>query len=217
MERLWPATVRWWKHAIACVVFIPGIAGALVPSYLHLAAWFRAWMPPGWEDLSYVAALVADAPVFACGVTAILLPSGWRERKPVYALLAFSTIVSIYVNARWAWVHAQAPAGEDWWWTALDVTLGSAVLPLFALAGEVVLDWVLHKLAPGKVPQVARQRERKEPAQAAQGATATTGLAARWRSAIMRHGDDKSLTEIAQLEGVSRQAVSNWRKAATGG
>ena len=41
------------------------IAGALAGSYLHLAAWLRPWMPPGWERLSWVSAMSMDGLIFA--------------------------------------------------------------------------------------------------------------------------------------------------------
>jgi hypothetical protein len=208
---------RNWKRAIACLVFVPAIFGALVPSFLHLAAWYQAWMPEGWEQLSYVAALVTEAPVFACGVCLILLPATSPARQRVYALLLWSVAVSIYVNARWAWAHTTTPAfGVAWLGKALDVLLGSAVLPVFALSCELVLDsvWRAVESDPAKAKRSAPQ-ERKVVRLSPQPTGQAHRLAAKWLAAIERHGDGKTLTELAQLEGVSRQAVGQWRKAAS--
>jgi hypothetical protein len=209
------------KRIIACIVFIPAIAGALVPSYLHLADWYPTWMPAGWKVLSYVAALVTEAPVIACGVSLVLLPSGLRNRWPVYLLLVYSVGVSMYVNARWAWHENPAPTETGAWWAhVFDVALGSAALPLFALACGLVLDWVLRSVSDDPVkPKASERKPAPVVPQAAAPAmvapVASGGLAERWRAAVARHGGDKTVTELAQLEGVSRQAVSQWRKAAT--
>lgn len=218
---------RRWRQIVACLVFIPAIAGALVPSYLHLADWYKQWMAPGWEPLSYVAALVTEAPVIACGISLILLPDGWRKRWPVYALLVYSVAVSIYVNARWAWGHTTTPTEQyALWGKVFDVGLGSAALPIFALSCGLVLDWVLGKAPIGPAPVKAKApAPRKAPAAAPQAGPqaapetpapvkASAKLADKWHAAVQRHGEGKSLSEIARLEKVSRQAVGQWRQAA---
>lgn len=215
---------RWHKQALAICLFVPAIVGALVPSYLHLADWYEAWMPDEWKHLSYVAALVTEAPVIACGISVILMPPSFRKRWPVYALLVYSVAVSIYVNARWAWSHAPPPANDvAWWGKALDVALGSAVLPLFALFCELALDVVLRfvesdperKTATRKAGRKTERKQAKAAAKADPQATMGGQLAAKWRDVVERHGPGKTLSELATLEGVSRQALGQWRKAAT--
>lgn len=218
---------RRWRQIVACLVFIPAIAGALVPSYLHLADWYKQWMAPGWEPLSYVAALVTEAPVIACGISLILLPDGWRKRWPVYALLIYSVAVSIYVNARWAWGHTTTPTEQyALWGKVFDVGLGSAALPIFALSCGLVLDWVLGKApigpaptkakapAPRKAPAVEPQAEPQAATETPAPAKASPNLADKWRALVNEHGGDKSLAELAALAGVSRQAVGQWKAAA---
>lgn len=212
---------RRWRQIVACIVFIPAIAGALVPSYLHLADWYKQWMAPGWEPLSYVAALVTEAPVIACGISLILLPDGWRKRWPVYALLIYSVAVSIYVNARWAWGHTTTPTEQyALWGKVFDVGLGSAALPIFALSCGLVLDVVLRSVPIGPAPTKAKAPAERKAPQAAPAspapAKASANLADKWRALVKEHGGDKSLKELAKLAGVSRQAVGQWKAAANG-
>ena len=107
------------------------IAGALAGSYLHLAAWLRPWMPPGWERLSWVAALALDglilAPIMARQIVGADV-SGAALRLAQGAGIG----ASVYVNARWGY----ATMAPDSKWELADVAVGAAILPLLALIGE---------------------------------------------------------------------------------
>lgn len=150
------------KQAIVVLLFLPAIIGALVPSYLHLADWYKAWMPEGYEHLSSLAALVTEGAIVACGLGVALMPPRHRDRWKVYALQGLAVFVSVYVNSRWAWEQATRGVKIDWhagWYdvaltagpTALDVILGSAFLPLFAVFGEAVMEVIARSVGEGDV------------------------------------------------------------------
>lgn len=143
------------KQTIVVLLFLPAIIGALVPSYLHLADWFRDWMPKGYENLSHLAALVTEGAIVACGLGVAFMPPRHPDRWKVYALQALAVFVSIYVNSRWAWTQATRNVVIDWhasWYDvaltagphALDVILGSAFLPVFAVLGEAVMEVIVR-------------------------------------------------------------------------
>lgn len=150
------------KQAIVVLLFLPAIIGALVPSYLHLADWYEAWMPEGYEHLSSLAALVTEGAIVACGLGVAFMPPRHRDRWKVYALQGLAVFVSVYVNSRWAWEQATRDVKIDWhagWYdvvltagpTALDVILGSAFLPLFAVFGEAVMEVIVRSVGEGDV------------------------------------------------------------------
>lgn len=120
------------------------IAGALAGSYLHLAAWLRPWMPPGWERLSWVAGLALDglilAPIMARQIVGADV-TGAALRVAQWAGIG----ASVYVNARWGYA-TMAPANR---WELADVAVGAAILPLLALVGEHAMRATLVALQNG--------------------------------------------------------------------
>lgn len=129
------------RHAALYLVFGLPIAGALAGSYLHLAAWLRPWMPPGWERLAWVAALALDglilAPIVARQIVGADVP-GMALRLAQGAGIG----ASVYVNARWG--HAtMAPVTR---WDLADVAMGAAILPVLALIGEHAMRATLAAL-----------------------------------------------------------------------
>ena len=119
------------RHVALYVAFGLPIAGALAGSYLHLAAWLRPWMPPGWQALSWVAALALDglilAPIMARQIVGSDVPGAALRLAQGVGIGA-----SVYVNARWG--HAtMAPATR---WDLADIGVGAAILPILALIGE---------------------------------------------------------------------------------
>lgn len=105
------------------------IFGAMLSSWLHLAAWLSPWMPPGWQQLSYVAALSIDgmiiAPMMARQLVGRAVPG-----LALPAAQALGVAASIYVNWRWG---AGAIRGA----TAADIAVGAGLLPVFAM----VMEW----------------------------------------------------------------------------
>lgn len=206
--------------------------GALTPSYLHLADWWRAWMPEDWQHLAYVAALVTEAVIVACGLSrALALRSSDDGYWRVVALEVAAVALSIYVNARWGAAHADG----DGVWRWLDIVAGAAALPLFAVASLEVMGIVLRVVRTPAERQVKVQAGVEEPVELAQwvapvvrhvapGASsperqtqpASTTLADRWHQAVAQFGTTNA-SEIARQLGVSGSAVRNWRKAAQEG
>lgn len=205
--------------------------GALTASYLHLADWWRAWMPEGWEQLAFVAALVTEGVIVACGLSrALVMRKGDEGYESILRLELAAVALSIYVNARWG--AANKPGAGLWW--GLDVLAGSAAQPLFAVACLGAMGFVLRKIGALAAAQLrraeakatkARGAKASAPAKADEGAEAKESgrkhggrlsLAERWALAVETHGTE-SPAEIAAHEGVTPQAVRGWRRAAQEG
>lgn len=175
-------------------------------------------MPPGWTRLSIVAALVTEAVIIACGgARAFAVRKGDDGYETIRRLEWGGVVMSVYVNARWGAMHATGVG--VWWW--LDIAAGAATLPLFARYGIEAMGTTLRRIPSDvKAKTITVKVDRKQ-AQATPAATpqpAPAGrLAGRWAAAVARWGDGLTLTELAAREGVTRQAVSQWRKAATNG
>lgn len=128
-------------------IFGGAIIGSLSSSYLHLAAWLRPWMPPGWQTASYVAALSIDglimAPIVARQIVGGPVPG---LTLPVAQWLGI--VASVYVNARWGSANV---AAASW----ADIGVGAAILPLFALAAEHAMRVTLAALQAREARAVA--------------------------------------------------------------
>lgn len=138
----------------AVVVFGSGIVGALTPSYLHLSDWWRPMMPPGWEHLSTVAALVTEGVIVACGGLRALERGRLTDdgRRFVVNLEWWAVVAAIYVNARWAMLRSTAPAltlDAAGLFAVLDTVAGAAMLPLFARSCFVALGLALDACRAG--------------------------------------------------------------------
>ena len=152
------------RHVALYALFGLPIAGALAGSYLHLAAWLRPWMPPGWQALSWVAALALDglilAPIMARQVVGADVPGLALRLAQATGILS-----SVYVNARWG--HAtMAPVTR---WDLADVAVGAAILPVLALIGEHAMRAALAGLqareaAALPAPATATRRRPATPA-----------------------------------------------------
>lgn len=138
------------RHAALYLAFGLPIAGALAASYLHLAAWLQPWMPPGWERLSWVAALALDGLILAPIVARQIVGA---DVSGMALRLAQGTGIgaSVYVNARWGW-QTMPPVTR---WDMADVAVGAAILPLLALIGEHAMRATLAAMQAQK-PQPAR-------------------------------------------------------------
>lgn len=119
-------------------LFGGAIIGALSSSYLHLAAWLRPWMPPGWQSASYVAALSIDGLIMA-PIVARQIVGGPVPGLTLPAAQWLGIVASVYVNARWGSANVTAAS-------LADIGVGAAILPLFALAAEHAMRVTLAAL-----------------------------------------------------------------------
>lgn len=110
------------------------IAGALAGSYLHLAAWLRPWMPPGWERLSWVSAMSMDGLIFAPVIARQIVGSNVPGLSLRFAQ-GIGIVSSVYVNARWGW--ATMPTGTLG--ERADILMGAAILPFLVLVAELAM------------------------------------------------------------------------------
>lgn len=173
------------------------IAAAMAASYLHLAAWLAPWMPPGWQRLSYVAALSIDGMIIAPMMARQLV----GRQVPGLALPAAQALgvaASIYVNWRWG---AGAIPGA----TPADIAVGAGLLPVFAM----VMEWgmratlAVHGDAPVKVTRTKRERAAAPVAIARPAPPARNGSAAELarrdgvslRTAYRRLSAERTMTE----------------------
>ena len=110
------------------------IAGALAGSYLHLAAWLRPWMPPGWERLSWVSAMSMDGLIFAPVIARQIVGADVPGLSLRFAQ-GIGIVSSVYVNARWGW--ATMPTGTLG--ERADILMGAAILPFLVLVAELAM------------------------------------------------------------------------------
>ena len=110
------------------------IAGALAGSYLHLAAWLRPWMPPGWERLSWVSAMSMDGLIFAPVIARQIVGANVPGLSLRFAQ-GIGIVSSVYVNARWGW--ETMPTGT--WGQRADILMGAAILPILVLVAELAM------------------------------------------------------------------------------
>lgn len=147
------------RRHVAAAALVAVIVGALTPSYLHLADWWRPMMPVRWQSLAYVAALVTEAAIVACGFVRAAMSGGLSAdgRRMATRLETAGVIAAVYVNARWAALRPGAPAlaaDTAGVFGALDIVAGAAMLPVVAAAAFEVLG---HVLAWGEGVTPARQ------------------------------------------------------------
>lgn len=126
------------RRAALYLLFGGAIIGALSSSYLHLAAWLRPWMPPGWAAASYVAALSIDGLIMA-PIVARQIVGGPVPGMALPLAQWLGIVASVYVNARWGSANVRAAS-----WA--DIGVGAAILPLFALAAEHAMRVTLAAL-----------------------------------------------------------------------
>lgn len=126
------------RRAALYLLFGGAIIGALSSSYLHLAAWLRPWMPPGWAAASYVAALSIDGLIMA-PIVARQIVGGPVPGLALPLAQWLGIVASVYVNARWGSANVRAAS-----WA--DIGVGAAILPLFALAAEHAMRVTLAAL-----------------------------------------------------------------------
>lgn len=221
----------------AIVVFGSGIVGALTPSYLHLSDWWRPMMPPEWERLSVVAALVTEGVIVACGGLRALERGRLTDdgRQFVVRLEWSAVVAAIYVNARWAMLRTGAPAltlDAAGLFAALDTVAGAAMLPLFARSCFVALGLALDACRVGGDPtstvtvddaldDVALDTPTPDvnpttppPSPPSTVKPTSTDPVTRWHDAVKRAGS-ASPTVVADALGVSRQTASTWKRKAT--
>jgi len=110
------------------------IAGALAGSYLHLAAWLRPWMPPGWERLSWASAMSMDGLIFAPVIARQIVGANVPGLSLRFAQ-GIGIVSSVYVNARWGW--ETMPTGT--WGERADILMGAAILPFLVLVAELAM------------------------------------------------------------------------------
>lgn len=209
------------RHALYVAFWVP-ILGAMSWSYPHLVAWFRPWAPAGWQVAAHGAALMLDALILAALLARSSVPHGQAPAAVDHALWA-GVGLSVYVNLRYGLDQREFPGWVGQVASMADLVIGSAIAPALAMLGHRALDEVLHVLpvARGKAERRERKSEaaesgKQEPVAApADGkAAASSALAAKWQTLVAEHGEGKTLTQLAELAGVSRQAVGQWRRAA---
>lgn len=210
------------RHALFVAFWVP-ILGAMSWSYPHLVAWFRPWAPAGWQVAAHGAALMLDALILAALLARSSVPHGQAPAAVDHALWA-GVGLSVYVNLRYGLDQRALPGWVGQVASMADLLIGSAIAPALAMLGHRALDEVLHVLpvARGKAErklttQAAPVVERKpEPVamKAPQASPASHPLAAKWRALVAEHGEGKTLAQLAEAAGVSRQAVGQWRRAA---
>jgi hypothetical protein len=140
------------RRSALYLLFGGAIIGALSSSYLHLAAWLRPWMPPGWTAASYVAALSIDGLIMA-PIVARQIVGGPVPGLALPLAQWLGIVASVYVNARWGAANVRSAS-----WA--DIGVGAAILPLFALAAEHAMrvtlaalqDREAQKPRPARVP-----------------------------------------------------------------
>lgn len=201
------------RTAILAAFWVP-ILGAIAWSYPHLVAWFRPWAPAGWAWAAHGAALMLDAMILASLFARSCLPHNESPAAVDHALWV-GVGLSIYVNLRYGLDQRVLPPWASWLAGGADLLIGSAIAPALAMLGHRALDAVLQALpvTRARVERKPAQGARPEPIQQA----ASNGLAGKWRALVAEHGEGKTQAQLAQLAGVSRQAVSQWKRAAGAG
>lgn len=204
-----PRAIHHAKQAIVTILFLAAALGALTPSYLHLADWWKEWMPEGWQHLAYLAALVAEGVIIACGITrATLVRPDDDGYDTVHRLEWGGVAMSIYVNARWGAAHA---TGEGvWWWT--DILAGSVALPLFAYWVLEAYGVALRRLGPA--PRVAKQRQQTSTTAANGTTTPTLTIATgnvKATTAPAPTGVMATDAAVAASAGVAPRTARDWR------
>lgn len=131
-------------YAIVVIGFGAPIAGALTPSYLHLADWWQSMMPVEWQALSYVAALTTEAVIVSCGILrAVARGRLTPEDDTLTRRLEWSAVAAaIYVNARWAALRPDAAPitlSVPGAFATVDIVVAAAGLPVAARFGFVAL------------------------------------------------------------------------------
>lgn len=197
------------RHAALYAAFGLPIVGALAGSYLHLAAWLRPWMPPGWQSLAWVAALALDglilAPIMARQIVGCDVPGAALRLAQGVGIAA-----SVYVNARWG--HAtMAPVTR---WELADVAVGAAILPVLALIGEHAMRAALAGLQARQapvLPATATATRRRPATPAPAPATVRPAIVA-----APAPGALPSAAELAAREGVSLRTAHRRRAAMRG-
>lgn len=197
------------RHVALYLAFGLPIAGALAASYLHLAAWLVPWMPPGWERLSWVAALALDglilAPIVARQIVGADVTGASLRLAQGTGIMA-----SVYVNARWGW-QTMSPATR---WDMADVAVGAAILPLLALIGEHAMRATLagvqaQEAGPAEVLSVARALPRSTVAPVAAATRQPKAAPVAVPVAAVSAPDVAAVTaaELAAAEGVSMRTA----------
>lgn len=199
------------RRPLLYLAFWVPILGAIAWSYPHLVAWFRPWAPAGWAWAAHGAALMLDAMILASLFARSCLPHSETPPAVDHAMWA-GVGLSIYVNLRYGLDQRVLPGWAAWLAGVADLLIGSAIAPALAMLGHRALDVVLQALP------VAKARPERKPAQAATlepaRQEAGSSLAGKWRALVAEHGEGKSQAQLAQLAGVSRQAIGQWKRAA---
>lgn len=201
------------RLALLAAFWVP-ILGAIAWSYPHLVAWFRPWAPAGWAWAAHGAALMLDALILASLFARSCLPHDEAPAAVDHALWV-GVGLSVYVNLRYGLDQRALPPWVAWLTSGADLLIGSAIAPALAMLGHRALDAVLRALP------VAKARAERKPVQVVRPApsqpAASAGLASKWRALVAEHGEGKTQAQLAQLAGVSRQAISQWKQAAMSG
>lgn len=150
------------RRRVAAAALFAVIVGALTPSYLHLSDWWRPMMPVKWQGLSYVAALVTEATIVACGWILATMGAALSDdgRRTATRLEMAGVVAAVYVNARWAALRPDAPplsVDVASAFATLDIVAGAAMLPVVAATAFRLLGHILATgdAAPLSVPAVA--------------------------------------------------------------
>lgn len=199
------------RRPLLYLAFWVPILGAIAWSYPHLVAWFRPWAPAGWAWAAHGAALMLDAMILASLFARSCLPHNEAPPAVDHALWA-GVGLSVYVNLRYGLDQRVLPEWAAWLAGVADLLIGSAIAPALAMLGHRALDAVLQALP------VAKARAERKPAQVAPPEPvkqeASSSLASKWRALVAEHGEGKTQAQLAQLAGVSRQAIGQWKRAA---
>ncbi len=133
MKRYLPSPktrIRW--------AFNVAVIACLVPSYMHASEWFEPAMPKDLESYSWIAGLIIDVMIWACGATLWQLKLKHRDRGTFRQYMWGFIVLSIYVN--WRWDAGQNEDRAALSWDALDALIRSAALPVFAAIGIHLRD-----------------------------------------------------------------------------
>ena len=201
------------RRHVAAAALVAVIVGALTPSYLHLADWWRPMMPVRWQSLAYVAALVTEAAIVACGFIRAAMSGGLSTdgRRMATRLETAGVIAAVYVNARWAALRPGAPAlavDTAGMFGALDIVAGAAMLPVVAAAAFEVLG---HVLAWGEGVTHARQPRTRATATRPAPATASPAPRTDTPPAAPATGRLAHDAAVAAAWGVSPRTARDWR------
>lgn len=186
------------------------LAATLAASWTHLVQVYARHEWPEWWPVACLAATAIDLGILVSLMAVSDLAAEGREtsgaRHTAYGLTALSSLANI--------AHVVMVGGSG---STLELALAvvtAAALPAIVWRLSLLLDALRR---PGEVAAApASKATRSKPAKAQPQAATATGSAGKWHAAIARHGADNSLSELARLEGVSRQAVSQWKAAANG-